>query len=129
MLKASIPYVTLHVEKDFSLFGNQNEFEQVILNLLNNAKEAIQTRSISEPKIEIKINAPKVTVTDNAGGIDEKELNQIFEPYHTTKENNDGIGLYIAKTIIQNELKGRLHVENIQDGARFEMVFLGESRI
>lgn len=129
MLKASIPYVTLHVEKDFSLFGNQNEFEQVILNLLNNAKEAIQTRSISEPKIEIKINAPKVTVTDNAGGIDEKELNQIFEPYHTTKENNDGIGLYIAKTIIQNELKGRLNVKNIQDGARFEMVFLGESRM
>jgi len=100
----------------FSFYGNKNEFEQVVLNIVNNAKDAKE-----DAKIEIIIDSPTIKISDDAGGIDKKHIDKIFEPYFSTKKQNDGIGLYIAKTIIEKEMGGKLSVENKNKGSIFKI--------
>ena len=123
LIEASVPYIQLHITEDFTLFGNQNEFEQALLNLINNAKEVLEARNITDPKITVVIDTQTVTVTDNGGGIDPKIIHEIFKPYFTTKEENDGIGLYIAQTVVEKAFKGKLRVTNSTEGAQFSMAF------
>jgi len=104
---------------DFKHYGNQNEFEQVILNLINNARDMLVQRDIKEPSITIMIAQNSIMIEDNAGGVKGKNINKIFEPYFTTKTKSDGIGLYIAKTIIEKEMGGKLSVNNTSKGAKF----------
>ena len=113
--------IELTVEEDFRFFANSNEFEQVILNLINNAKDTFVERKIKDATIEILVQKNSVTVCDNAGGIDKEHQKKIFEPYFSTKSNSDGIGLYIAKTIIETEMKGKLSLENIDGGSCFRI--------
>ncbi len=98
----------------FSFYGNKNEFEQVVLNIVNNARDAKK-----DAKIEIMINNPTITIADNAGGIDKKNIDKIFEPYFSTKKESDGIGLYIAKTIVEREMGGSLSVETDSETTNF----------
>ncbi len=109
--------------EDFSLTANANEFEQVLLNLVNNAKDAFVERKISPAKIIIEITKPYVKISDNAGGIPLKNQQKIFEPYFSTKEQSDGIGLYIAKTIIEKEMKGALSLKSNDKGSTFTIKF------
>ena len=107
-----------------STFGYANEFSQVILNIISNAKDVIIERKIKQPRIEIHLEKDNdniyCTINDNAGGIDAKYIDKIFEPYFTTKEHNGtGIGLYISKEIIHKHMKGTLKVKNIKDGTSF----------
>ncbi len=113
--------IELTVEEDFEIVANSNEFEQVLLNLINNAKDASIERKIKDATIEILVQKNSVTVCDNAGGIDKEHQKKIFEPYFSTKSNSDGIGLYIAKTIIETEMKGKLSLENIDGGSCFRI--------
>lgn len=118
-IKISSTKVALQVKENFIFFGNKNEFEQAVLNIINNAKDISIQRKIKNPKITILINKPTITISDNAGGIEKKYLNKIFEPYFSTKKGSDGIGLYIAKTIIEKEMKGKLEVKTDDNGAGF----------
>ncbi len=111
--------IEMSIQEDFSFFANSNEFEQVILNLINNAKDALIERKIKEPTIHIDIQKNRVTVCDNAGGIKKEHQKSIFEPYFSTKTNSDGIGLYISKTIIETEMRGKLSLETTKDGSCF----------
>ncbi|MEA1956601.1 MAG: nitrate- and nitrite sensing domain-containing protein [Campylobacterota bacterium] len=110
---------------DFSYTGTKSEFKQVILNLINNAKDALTTFSIINPTIDIKLEDNKITIKDNAGGIHKDILDRIFEPYFTTKEQGKGtgVGLYMSKTIIENNMNGKLKVYNQDNGAVFEIDF------
>ena len=109
---------------DFSCYGNQNELEQVILNLINNARDILIKRKIQNPIISIMIGSHTLSIADNAGGVEDEYLEKIFEPYFTTKVKSDGIGLYIAKTIIEKEMDGKLDVSNNQEGAVFRITFV-----
>ncbi len=100
--------------KPFRFYGNKNEFEHLVLNIINNAKDAK-----ADVNIEITIDKPTITISDDAGGIDNKYINKIFEPYFSTKDGNDGIGLYIAKTIVERVMGGKLSVKNGSKGAVF----------
>ena len=112
---------------DYEYFGLGNEFKQVILNLINNAKDAIIMSKIDDGVIDIKIikedDTISITVEDNGGGVDEKIIDRIFEPYFTTKDEGQGVGLglYISKMIIEENMDGRLSVENSSRGAIFEI--------
>ncbi len=106
--------VDIKEKNKFSIYGNKNEFEQAILNILNNAKDVKE-----EVKIKILIDKPTITILDNAGGIDKKIIDKIFEPYFTTKKDSDGIGLYIAKTIIEKKMDGKLLGKNSREGTIF----------
>ena len=105
----------------------KNEFIQVVLNLIKNAKDVLVQNEVLEPKINISSTAIDdkliVEVKDNGGGVDEKIINEIFKPYFTTKDKNSGtgLGLYMSKMIIEEHLGGTLSVTNKQDGACFKI--------
>ena len=103
-----------------------NEFSQVIINIINNAIDAHLHAKTKAPYIDVEVIAHKkhieVLITDNAGGIDPKNINNIFEPYFSTKgKNGTGLGLYMSKMIIEKELGGNLSVKNSDTGAVFSI--------
>lgn len=112
---------------DIDFLGYKNELEQVLLNLINNAKDALVENNIENPKISIesflKNNYIFIEIQDNAGGISNEIIANIFDPYFTTKEQGKGtgIGLYMSKMIIQNNMSGNITVENKLDGACFSI--------
>lgn len=110
--------------------GYRNELKQVILNLINNSRDAINGRrkkgaAVTEDgwiTIDIKDVEMKVVVhiCDNGGGIADNVIDKVFEAYVTTKgEGGTGIGLYMSKAIIENKMNGKISASNIEGGARF----------
>jgi len=111
--------IKLEIKENFFIFANSNEFEQVILNIVNNAKDVLIERVVKDGNIKIVVNTSSIIISDNGGGIQLDKIEKIFEPYFTTKKESDGIGLYIAKTIIENEIKGTLLVQSDTKGSSF----------
>ena len=104
--------------QDFDLYGFENEFIQALINILNNAKDALENKS--NPKLIFistykKENIATIKITDNAGGIDEKIIDKVCEPYFTTKHQSKGtgIGLYMTEEIIVKHMKGELLIKNV----------------
>ncbi|NOR57241.1 MAG: sensor histidine kinase [Sulfurimonas sp.] len=104
-----------------------NELKQVVLNLIKNAEDVLIERNIEKPTIYIKTYLQEensryiLEVYDNAGGVPENIMNDIFMPYFSTKKSKDGtgLGLYMSKTIIEDHCNGKLSVKNNRDGAVF----------
>ncbi|WP_083568430.1 ATP-binding protein [Arcobacter sp. LA11] len=129
IVKSALNYhnieLTLNVLDDEKVNGYQNEYSQVILNILSNAKDILLEREIKNPKIQIEIKSGEdyniLKIEDNAGGVDEDILDKIFEPYFTThhKTQGTGIGLYMSKNIIEREMNGFINVKNTEVGACF----------
>jgi len=108
--------------------GYENEFSQVILNILSNAKDILIEKKITNPKITIKLdiyeNRSRIKICDNAGGIKITPIEKVFEPYVSTKHasSGTGIGLYMSKNIIEKSMNGSLTVSNIDEGACFTII-------
>jgi signal transduction histidine kinase len=119
--------VEVNVMEDPVLNGYPNEFAQVLLNILINARDAMVERTVSDPKIRITTSTQNgkavVTINDNGGGIPENLMGRIFEPYFTTKapDRGTGIGLFMSKTIIEKNMGGKLLARNSADGAEFRI--------
>jgi signal transduction histidine kinase len=107
------------------VFAVKHELTQVFINILNNARDAIGERQVFNPQINIVVidDGKNVTIKieDNAGGIDEKIKDKIFDPYFTTKfqSKGTGIGLYMSKSIINKSMDGELYAINTEKGAMF----------
>ena len=122
--------ITMSCKERVELFTYENEFQQVLLIILNNALDNFELQSVENPTININAvpdrenNMVSLTIQDNGGGVKAKEIGRIFEPYYTTKFANSGtgLGLYVAKMLIENSMHGRLNVENINGGACFTIV-------
>ena len=118
--------IVLDVEENY-IIGIEMELSQVFINLVTNSIQAYVERDIQNRKIEIKSYKEDdkviLTITDFAGGIDDDNLEKLFDPYFTTKENGTGIGLYMVKLVIVNSFKGELKVENSPNGLKFIMSF------
>ncbi len=105
--------------------GYYNEYRQVILNLINNARDAYDENNIREKIIEVAIYVEDthgvIEIKDRAKGIPQELFETIFDPYVSTKEatKGTGIGLYMAKTIIEDNMGGELSVHNTDLGAAF----------
>lgn len=104
--------------------GQPTELLQVIMILLQNAQEAMSERAIQNPGIDIQVAAQSehwltVKVTDNAGGIDEAHLATLFDPYFTTKENGSGIGLYLARLVVESTFGGTIQCQCENDFTTF----------
>jgi len=112
---------------DYNYYGYDNELQQVIVVILNNAKDAFESNDIDDKQISIDINEDKdnfiISITDNAGGIPTELIHKVFEPYFTTKYKSKGVGLglYIAKMIIEDGLNGKINITNINNGAKFNI--------
>jgi C4-dicarboxylate-specific signal transduction histidine kinase len=119
--------IEIDIRANPSIVGFPNEYSQALLNILVNAKDALLERSHDNAKISVSITEEEdravVTVADNAGGISEEIMDKIFEPYFTTKGPNrgTGIGLFMSKIIIENNMDGRLSVCNSEEGAEFRI--------
>ncbi len=110
-----------------SLKSYKNEMIQVFVSLLNNAIEALSERQIAMPEIVIELEQVEdlyiLSIGDNAGGIDEAVIDRVFDPYFSTKANTGtGLGLYMAKIIIETHCRGNMLVQNTDDGATFSMI-------
>ncbi len=120
--------ITQDIASDFLYEGYENELQQVVLVVLNNAKEALDFNRTINPQININIvkidDKYKISICDNAGGIDNKIIEKIFDPYFTTKHQKQGtgIGLYMSKIIIESNMNGEINVQNITDGACFNIL-------
>jgi len=114
--------IDIETELDYNIYLNNisNEFSQAFINILNNAKDAINSNlSKDEPRIikvitKILHSKVEIIVCDNANGIKKEIIDKIFEPYFTTKHSSQGtgLGLYIAKKIITSSMYGDISVSN-----------------
>jgi len=104
--------------------GSPSEFKQVVINLLQNSKDALVEQKQTNPMIKVELLADQMNailkITDNGGGINPKIIERIFEPYFTTKDEGigSGIGLYLSKAIIQ-KMSGKIDVFSIENETLF----------
>ncbi len=114
------------------IYTYANELKHVLLNLINNARDAILENRILEPYIKIvaykQENNVFIKVQDNARGIKQEILDRIFKPYFTTKSNDNGtgLGLYMSKIIVEGHMGGKIYANNTEEGAEFTIVLPSE---
>jgi PAS domain S-box-containing protein len=119
--------IAFHPESNPDIFGYPNEYGQVLLNILMNARDALLAQNVDAGLISIRATEEGgksvVTITDNAGGIPGEIMERLFDPYFTTKgpEQGTGIGLYMSKVIIEKNMGGALTVRNVAGGAQFRV--------
>ncbi len=118
--------IILNVTKELKVAGHEHMFSNIMLILINNAIEAFQTNEYHKnPRIAITILLKNekllIFIKDNAGGIQIKPIEKIFEYFSTTKENGSGIGLALVKLLVEEKLKGYISVKNTENGALFKV--------
>jgi len=119
--------VELEEDETVTATGYQNEYAQVLLNILSNNREACIERGTAAPRIHIRITGKNgrsvVYIRDNCGGIADDIMPKIFDPYFTTRapDKGTGIGLYMSKVIIEQNMGGHLTASNTEDGVEFRV--------
>lgn len=131
LLQASLD--ALHIRTEIEITGHPllrgcpSQFSQVLLNILNNARDAFAGGTVPDPLVVIRLYAGEgrtvVTVTDNAGGIPDQVIERVFDPYFSTKgwKQGTGIGLYMCKSIVDKDMNGSISVRNVGAGAEFRI--------
>ena len=137
LLKSSIQnhniQVETHLNGDLIIHGYPNEFLQVLVNVINNAKDALMTQLVNTRFMNIKTFIKNkrcvIEVNDNGGGVDESIVSKIFDPYFTTKHKfqGTGLGLFVCSQIVIEHFHGNITCENIlkedEKGCRFLITF------
>jgi len=124
-LKENSIEVVLNLDKEYECECYAHQLKQILIVLLNNAKDALLDRNIFNAKIEVQTFQQNgeyiIKILDNAGGITKSVKEKMFEPYYTTKHfsKGTGIGLYMAKKIIEGRHNGTLMVKNVGSGTEF----------
>ncbi|MGE4268517.1 MAG: ATP-binding protein [Deferribacterales bacterium] len=119
-------YLTEKDDISMEVFGYRGEFKQALMNVITNSVDALKVKHPDSVDFEaaVRINVEvdggsvRVTVTDNGGGIE--NIARIFDSGYTTKGSGySGLGLFIAKNIIEKHMNGRIYAHNTDDGASF----------
>lgn len=116
-----------HVSGDPVVNGYPNEFSQVLINILLNARDVLVERRVDNPLVTITIDGKAgksaIAIADNGGGIPEDIMDKIFDPYFTTRgpDRGTGVGLFMSKTIIEKNMNGALTARNVGAGAEFRI--------
>lgn len=115
--------------KKLKIYGIENELTQVIINLLQNAKEAYYESKTKNKIITIKTEIvyknrcsyASLKIKDNAKGIPDEIFDKIYEPYFTTKHESQGtgLGLFMSKMIVEQSLNGSIEAKNLSNGVTF----------
>ncbi|MFJ4588191.1 ATP-binding protein [Pseudomonas moraviensis] len=116
--------LVLHLTRPAWVRGDAIRLEQVLINLLRNALDAMQGKACKRLQIRLEADEQlwRLSVSDNGGGIAEEHLGQVFDPFFTTKPVGDGLGLGLAVSFaIVHESGGRLSAENADNGAVFSL--------
>lgn len=120
--------ITLHIPENLDCWGDAKQIKQVVLNLLENAGHAMDRHGgvLTLKAFEVKVEAEEKTVveiSDTGPGIAEKDLDQIFEPFYTTRENGTGLGLAIVKQLLDSH-NGTISAANSREGGALFTVTL-----
>lgn len=137
LMKNNFQDIAVSIEGDTTLqvVSYKNELTQVLITLFSNAIEVLKSRNIFPKKIRIDLLQDRkqtlICIEDNAGGIIEKNMASVFDPYFTTKKQTGGtgLGLYITKIIIEQHMKGEISVTNTKHGAKFLIALPHEDMI
>lgn len=127
-LKSHNIQVEIITDDDVAVIGYQNEYSQVLLNFFSNTCDASIEHSMANHRILIHITRENersvLYFRDSCGGIPDDVLPKIFEPYFTTRgpDKGTGIGLYMSKMIIEQNMNGYLTASNVDGGAEFKIV-------
>lgn len=120
-------------EDDFvQVFGYENEFKQVLLNIINNAKNKITTAKKGQSiaiHVEAKRDKTFIEISDDAGAIPEDIIGFVFDPYFTTSKDGTGFGLYMAKIIIEEKMDGEISVRNYLDSVVFSITVPNKEKL
>lgn len=114
--------LNIYVTEDGMIYGHANQYSQMIFNIVQNAVDALIENRLNGRRIDIRIFASGcnqiVEIEDNAKGIDESIIDDVFEPYFTTKAKGKGtgLGLYMSKVIIEKNFHGHIDIANQNDG-------------
>jgi len=136
LLESRVKDINIYHSKSkdtLTIHGYENEYIQVILVILNNAIDNFDTTDIQQKDIHIDITQSDKQVTlnikDNGGGISKDVIEHIFEPYFTTKfkKEGTGIGLYMAKMLIENSMHGELKVSSKDRQSCFKIISVENS--
>ncbi len=118
--------IVVRAEGHPQAMGFRNEYAQVVMNMLANAKDAILAQGVRHGRVEIDIacrgKQAYVSIRDNGGGIPQDIMGKIFDPYFTTRQQGSGVGLYMSKMMIENNMAGSIEVHNTPEGAEFLIV-------
>ncbi|MFP4333469.1 MAG: chemotaxis protein CheB [Campylobacterales bacterium] len=120
----SITY-SISLEKDFKVGVQKSDLVEVLISLFMNIADAVAKNKVTLPVVAIEGyedgDSLYVSVKDNCGGIDKEMLPKVFDPYTTTKFKSfsKGLGLFIAKNIVEIKLRGEIFAKNNKDGAEF----------
>ncbi len=112
--------VVFNMSEDIKIYGFENELTHVILNLINNSKDALIEKEKGKKQIRIIVkptpNSVIINVIDNAGGIKSDIMAKVFDPYFTTKHKSvgTGIGLYMSKQMVEKHMNGKIDCKNIK---------------
>ena len=122
-------HIQIDVPIDYKVIGVSNELSQVVINLIQNSKDAFIQNDITNRTIIITLKEELILdkkyalleLKDNAGGISKENIDKIFDPYFTTKYKSQGtgLGLFMSKMIIEKSLEGELSHKNCDDGSIF----------
>ena len=119
--------INIMQNKEVKLYAFKKKYHQVIIIILNNAIDNFESKRTQDPKIDIVIAEDRHTtylsICDNGGGIDEEKISRIYDPYFTTKFADEGVGLglYMAKMLIEESMQGKLEAANKNEGVCFEI--------
>jgi len=125
IIKASLINENVNIireyNSDLEVKMYENEMMQVVLNILQNSHDNFKENNIKDPYILIKTEDKSISIFDNGGGIDKDIIDNVFDPYFSTKKNKNGtgLGLHMSKTIVEEHHNGILSVKNINNGVCF----------
>lgn len=117
----------LHCHEEVVTHGYRNEYAQVLLTILSNARDALVDHATTAPKITLTCRSESgrsvVTIADNAGGISTEAMDRIFDAFFTTKSTGQGTGinLFVSKLVVEKKMGGSLTVRNALGGAEFRI--------
>ncbi len=115
-----VPRTSFDLPDELSVFGTEGHVHQILVNLVQNAVDAVE--GLDRPRLSVRVVAEaewvRVVVHDNGPGIPEANLLKIFDPFFTTKEvgKGTGLGLYISYELAREQCGGDLSVRNHPEG-------------
>lgn len=122
---AHINIVVNCMDDEVPIYGYENEFKQVLLNIINNAKNKLmKTKKGKNIIIDIskQTDYVKIKISDDGGLIPDDIINFIFDPYFSTDKNGTGLGLYMAKVIVEDKMDGKIYAHNNKNMIVFTII-------
>jgi len=125
LIKINQIEVIRRVESEAVLYGSVNALAQVVLSVVQNMVDVIRQREVQNPRIVIEVKegakgCVQMQIADNAGGICVEPIEEIFEPFKSKKRKpSTGIGLYMARLVLEEKFKGKITAKNGEEGAIF----------